>query len=552
MIQRSKLTRLQDDTKTDAEEIYIREWLRDRYPECDSVIYDQILETFDVEKTQYYYAALGWFLVTSFPVDMDDKKLADQRNRAKETFQQALEIDPHYWLALQGFGWSLLPAPSLDKTSLLYEEALENCPKSLKQTRLLLKGSIIGFLMSGKDYETAAKSCAEDYISKPEEFNAGQVRLIGKYLRSCFALGEDDRVHNIVLDILRPAKADALLSLLELNGEHYIIGNTLWKNGEVVKIIQPLLDMFFESDQSMSAKNSPWMVIPCVRLINDYYPSADTVLKILELIAAPKFSADLSVELRSNFEIGRKEIERYLAGIYNDKAHEAHRAGKDPKEWVDKLRVLATAAKRNNGQAPTYLISSVSLLLGECLRENGATEQEWKACIRPTMMQGIDLLCDDDLFNDFDAYEMLVNALTAAGDVHNAIAAQVPCTMGLVYPDIKDKLSKLGYPKTWFGCSGTCWLDDLRAKPKDSGFEYDTFREMWRCMQCFNVQFCEKCVEVAKAGQTPKRICGKDHPLIKFCPPPDDLKTRVVNWNAENETVDVNKEWLEGLRKEWS
>jgi hypothetical protein len=71
-------------------------------------------------------------------------------------------------------------------------------------------------------------------------------------------------------------------------------------------------------------------------------------------------------------------------------------------------------------------------------------------------------------------------------------------------------------------------------------------------MQCFNVQFCEKCVEVAKAGQTPKRICGKDHPLIKFCPPPDDLKTRVVNWNAENETVDVNKEWLEGLRKEWS
>ena len=78
------------------------------------------------------------------------------------------------------------------------------------------------------------------------------------------------------------------------------------------------------------------------------------------------------------------------------------------------------------------------------------------------------------------------------------------------------------------------------------------YKEIWYCTCCYDTQFCEECIEMTKKGELPLRKCDKDHPFMKFLPVPEELKEKAVVWNADNPAVEVNREWLESLRKAWS
>ena len=286
----------------------------------------------------------------------------------------------------------------------------------------------------------------------------------------------------------------------------------------------------------------PWAAVWCAEFMVNLYPTSDSALESLERIAAPSFSGKLSKERRVKFEESRDSIEEYLAGIYTEKARQEHKDGREDKEFVDKLRALAIADEGSS----TYKIAPAAVLLGSYLHETGAAEEStWKACLKPMMLQGIDLLCDNDLGNDLQAYDVLITALIAAGDLDNARAANIEFGMGFTYPEDADEIAECGYPKeTNFTCDGPCSTDNYQ---KPGGY-----KEIWYCTCCYDTQFCEECIEMTKKGELPLRKCDKDHPFMKFLPVPEELKEKAVVWNADNPAVEVNREWLESLRKAWS
>lgn len=522
---------LLDETgSTGAEDLNVNPLFSYQYPEFDETIYEKVVNSFDIEKTQYWYSAHGWFL-----------HAADYFDRGAELFTKALEVDPTCWDALEGFGWCSR-RDNFDEATKSLEKAMENVPESLKVARARLKANLVAFLLEKEDYESVVKWAAEDYEPMPRELNPGAVQMVSVYIWALFALHDYNRVHKILVDMSRLPTNYGVIMFLGLKLLYKEIGIPLWMYHDAEQIVQPWIDAVLNSKWNI-LETMPWAAVWCAEFMLNFYPTSDAALESLERIAAPSFSGKLSNERRVKFEESRDSIEEYLAGIYAEKARQAHKDGREDKEFVDKLRALAIADEGSS----TYKIAPAAVLLGSYLREAGAAEEStWKACLKPMMLQGIDLLCDDDLGNDLQAYDDLVTALIAAGDFDNARAANVALGMGFTYPDAADEIAECGYPKetNFFTCDGPCSTDNYR---KPGGY-----KEIWYCTCCYDTQFCEECIEMAKKGELPLRKCNKDHPFMKFLPVPGELKEKAVVWNADNPAVEVNREWLESLRKAWS
>lgn len=521
------------------ENLNINRLLSYEYPEFDETIYETLVNSFDVEKTQYWYCAHGWLLRGS-----------NKSTRGAELFKKALEIDPTCWDALEGLGWCLRQE-KFDEATKYMEKAMENVPKSLEVSRVRVKSNLVIFLLEKEDYETVIKWTSENYDPTPRKFNSAEFQMVAVYISALFALRDYDRVHEILVDISRLPINQGVVYFLGFRYMFKEIGIPLWIHGDAVQIVQPWIDAVL-NPQYRLLDGIPWTVLWCAEFMLNFYPTSDVALELLERVAAPSFSADLSKELRAKFEEYRGFIEESLAGIYVEKARQAHGDGREPNEFVNKLHALAIVDEGGNpGKQPTYKISPAAAILGSYLRETGATESTWKACIKPMMLQQIDLLCDDDPGNDLEAYADLVTALIAAGDLDNARAASVPLGMVFTYPDAIDKIAECGYPKMVFICDGPCSTDNCRQKTKGGESKADGYKEIWYCTCCYETQYCEECVEVAKKGELPQRKCNKDHQFVKILPVPEELE-KVVIWNAEKQVVEVDREWLERLRDAWS
>lgn len=95
--------------------------------------------------------------------------------------------------------------------------------------------------------------------------------------------------------------------------------------------------------------------------------------------------------------------------------------GKDTSIAIAKLEDLA---KHKQGGERYYRASYPALALSLWLREYEKTDDTtWKACVRPSITQALNLLSDNDPWNDQQAYCQLGLALLFAGDAHNAAIA---------------------------------------------------------------------------------------------------------------------------------
>jgi hypothetical protein len=155
------------------------------------------------------------------------------------------------------------------------------------------------------------------------------------------------------------------------------------------------------------------------------------------------------------------------------------------------------------------------------------------------ILQAIDMLCDDDPGNDVDAYGKMMVALVGAGDFDNAVAANIPFGLGLTYPEHSDKIAEKGHHMVMYTCDGEC--------SKSS----DEYKEVWCCESCYDTEFCEDCIKLVQSGKMLWNICSKDHKFFQYLPAREDLRERAVTWSAEAEMIQINKEWLDGLRKKW-
>lgn len=175
---------------------------------------------------------------------------------------------------------------------------------------------------------------------------------------------------------------------------------------------------------------------------------------------------------------------------------------------------------------------------GMYLRRYGGTdESKWKACFRDSILQGIDMLGDEDPMNDQSAYASLTEALLAAGARSNAAVVLMPYEAS-GDPVLSKALKAINF-STYWSCDGLC------------DTQFHSYKELYFCEECPDVCFCEDCFPILKKGQLPFRKCNPEHTFLQLLPVPTEAKDVAARF-VDMKTMEVDKNWLDALRREWS
>jgi hypothetical protein len=106
---------------------------------------------------------------------------------------------------------------------------------------------------------------------------------------------------------------------------------------------------------------------------------------------------------------------------------ESRRDGVDPGHWISRLQKLSSQLQSTRGKGnfvSTGRTGYPSQLYGIWLRDyEDAEECVWRAYFRASVLEGIELLEDDDPNNDQFGYFALAQTLLRAGDVDNGLAS---------------------------------------------------------------------------------------------------------------------------------
>ena len=502
-------------------------------PEYEKETFEKLIEVSKIEQTVHWYTAYGWLLMKAEQLDM-----------AKENLNRAIEIDKHSWKSLQGLSMVLTYQGQLDEAATCLNEALEVIPEKLKVARATIRAYLLATLIDKKNYEAAVKLGKEILKLGDNESAAADITIAALYIFALHACQEYSQILEVMQDISQYGSDYGSAAFLALYMRHHEIGRVLWTRGLVLSIVKPWIDDFFEPCSGIDLR-LPWMAEHMAEFMYFFYPEVEPSLECFERLASAKFKAELSEELRPTFEESIPAIESCLAQIYYQKAVAVKKAGQDPSEWVSKLKNLAIAEQSNSGDNPTYKINDAALLLCTYLRRDGAEKAAWKPCIRHTMLEAIDMLGDDDPLNDVDAYHMLVDTLIAAGDVENARAAAAIVFMPKSVssnPELVENLKAINFVAKYYQCDGPCTSPNFCSK--------ESYNEMYFCLECRDTNFCEDCVVIAKKGGLPYRKCSPDHEFVQFLPVPEEAKDVAAKF-VDGKTMEVNRDWLDTLRKEW-
>jgi hypothetical protein len=397
--------------------------------------------------------------------------------------------------------------------------------------------------MNKRDYEAAAK-LGKEILKIRDQYSIVDIAIAAVYISALHACQQYSQILEVMQDISQHGPEYGELAFAELQGVHHEIGRVLWTRGLVLSIVKPWIDYFFTPGSERDLR-IPLVAVEFAAFMYSFYPEVEQSLECFERLAGAKFRAELGEELRPTLKGSIPTIESYLARIYYQKAVAVKKAGQDPSEWVSKLKNLAIAEQSNSGDNPTYKINNAALLLCTYLRRDGVEKIAWKPCIRHAMLEAIDMLGDNDPLNDVDAYILLVDTLIAAGDVENARAAASVVFMPESVssnPELVESLKAINFAAKRYRCNGPCTSLNFCSK--------ENYSEMYFCLECRDTTFCEDCVVIAKNGELPYRKCSPDHEFVQFFPVPEEAKDVAAKF-VDGKTMEVNREWLDSLRREW-
>jgi hypothetical protein len=159
------------------------------------------------------------------------------------------------------------------------------------------------------------------------------------------------------------------------------------------------------------------------------------------------------------------------------------------------------------------------------------------------------MLCDENPFNDTRAYLQLWLLLWTAGDYYNSNAAAAASLIQFQHfsdPEAKTILLDVNPLIT-----ARVHLYDGFCKIFKFSIAEPSWERLYKCRECLDVSFCEDCYSIHKNQGLPQRICDAKHNFVQVVPVPQESIGVAAKLNKENRSVDVQKDWLENLRKEW-
>lgn len=187
---------------------------------------------------------------------------------------------------------------------------------------------------------------------------------------------------------------------------------------------------------------------------------------------------------------------------------------------AEKLKAWFDDAHGDDDHDITLLMCRVYML--------NAQYHDAKKCMHGWIKRALNLLTDSSDENDWQGFLKLARALVRLGDEHNAVAAWMLITN---VPESHWEMS----------CDGRCgheWPGIVEGK------------EPYMCLDCGDVIFEEDCRRKLEKGELKRRVCGKDHELLRLPKMDAKAKRRIDNRIARIQGLEMPVEdWVEGVRK---
>jgi tetratricopeptide (TPR) repeat protein len=494
----------------------------------------------NLEKTQHWYTSFAWLLMEG-----------QHYEEALVHFNRAIEIDNNSWKALQGRSKCLLRQKNYEEAVKTLSEALALVPKHMPFAESKLKSDLTKILLAKGDFNAALDQALDMYSSRKTDRNA-----ISRCIQALYGLHDYNRIVEIIQDLrhieaLRKLEARSPswkpLNFIDLRDVHYEIGCALRITGKLDLVrswvvacspinISPFPRLF---------RASPWLAAWIAEFTYAFYTEPEESMAMCEYILSAGFKSALGPELTWAYSYPSSSATRLLSHLYFDNALSAHKSGGDSETWISKLREFAIS-KAKRDEKLRYELNGASLLLGIFLRlYRNADEVTWRPCFRGLILEAIDQLSGGDSMKHIYAYSQLIKALMAAGNITAAVeglAVVLKPLEAISNPELVKSFESIGFEASHYRCGGPC-------NTQFHVYKELYYKELYFCENCINTCFCEDCFPIAKRGELPYRGCSPEHTYIKVFPIPEearDVAARFVDGKME-----VQKGWLETLRKEW-
>lgn len=388
-----------------------------------------------VPKSAHYYAGLAWIMM-----EAQEETYTD---RAIECFKKALDLLPGGWMAMEGLARCYGENRGEYETAIHWmENAIHNLPQTvgLAGIDFYLETRISDWkLQLGDDQEAVGIAQTSYEASKTFVYGNGSasdsstLRSIKHYIEALYRTSQHDQIIELLHDLDRRETLEPRTSLwtifLREQIEEYFAVDLFNKLG---KVAQESKDDSFQEFMRVSITKAVtlnadtivdyhpiWLADQLAQWQYRYAPDPQESIELWDKIVTLVDQSNENVQQSQNWF--RSKAAGYLSLILFNTAKNNVNAGKDTSIEIARIEDLA---KHKQGSKRYYRASYPAQVLGLWIHEySKGGEEDWRACIRPSVKQALYLLSDKDPWNDQDAYYQLGQALFAAGDVLNGSIA---------------------------------------------------------------------------------------------------------------------------------
>lgn len=532
----------------------------------------QLAEDPHYKKNAYWHRRLGKVL-----------RDASYVHEAIDEYNISVKLDDQDWGALEGMAFcyekleQYLPAIEWEY------KTLDKLPEQDKDEKPSILQTISGWRLKLNDIEGAIKTSDEAWSLLPEDTS-----ILATYLDALDVGSKYKEIMEIAARLGATNLGDGeenMLSRLFLDFDgtsHDIIGNAAREVAQPEYIVHAMEDAIVAAERRNNAELVATQRRELADFLHRHMFKTDRAMEVLEE------ALNSSLTRKSTYDVcsQRRFIVQRLSQIYYDNAiaGESHREPFD--HWISKIKNLAKSCMAADGK-DILSTKEALIMLGLWYRKHGNLDGA-KFCLGPRILEGIDMLTDDDPENDVWAYSTLAETLLKAGDRENAGAAFAVTVAPL------DKLKairqeKQNAPAHSVAMNNTSMKDLTPAVPIEESVgsmaladstapgtdtnplivsptarppnffwscdglckrKVEDWSAIFFCEVCMNgACFCDVCIELVKGQRLRFKRCSASHSFYQGYPV--EKKTENIAAVEVDGKILPRKEWLEGLRREW-
>jgi tetratricopeptide (TPR) repeat protein len=527
---------------------------------------------------------------------------ANHTDAAIKGFHTAIELNDKNWIAMGRLSFCY---ESLQLYELAVEwsrKALEICPTvGHRWDRAQYWQTIASCLLDLGDIEGAKVAAKEASNLKPENGD-----ILSTYIFILDSAGDHSELMSYLEDLRSKTSEETDENLLTtaLMANDYLLEVL----GYAARAVGKLDFLIKAQETTIEAANRDEdfeeIAIQQNLLAELYYTQVNDqkkAVELWELVLKSKGASAEAIQSASDF----------LSMVYYAEAIAAEtQKGKGPRQWITKLQKLA----KYDHDTHEASLSDAALMLATWYREHGNIN-EARYCSRASVLHALDMLSDDDPYNDSSAWLALSTSLLKAGDRVNAMAAYAivvqefdnikaaiakrkpktpeisetiltntgnetssdalsPAMTALninsppITTPLRPAIPGAAHPRSYISSTLTSsststpeattsdWFCDGQCR---RGVE--SWKELHICEICpSSICFCEQCIVLVKEGKLEFRVCDPNHKWYQAYPIREgwgmvagDTASEGVSGMilVDGRAVELDV-WLKGLREEWT